>query len=52
VNEKTIGGVVGCNGRRRPEIVDFKTFKDRDKLKMQVRQANFAYTKYMKKDLV
>jgi hypothetical protein len=42
---------MGTNGRKKQDIVDFRTFKDREKLKMHIRQANFAYTKYMKKDI-
>lgn len=52
VSDKTISGMMmGTNGRKRQDIVDFRTFKDREKLKMHIRQANFAYTKYMKKDM-
>jgi hypothetical protein len=51
VSDKTISGMLATNGRKKHDIVDFKTFKDRDKLKMHIRQANLAYTKYMKKDL-
>ncbi len=40
----------GSNGRRREDIVDFRKFKDRDRIKMQLRNTNQVTTKYIKKD--
>jgi hypothetical protein len=37
-------------GRKRDEIVDFRRFKERERAKMQLRQANQVCIKFIKKE--
>ena len=42
LKERMVGGIFGSNGKKKEDIVDFRKFKDRDKLKIQLKQANYT----------